>query len=114
MNQKDSTEQTHDLKNAGNKNISQGPAKEMMVLEVGLQAANQMKTFSSQTYYNRMVNASCQYKSDDFIAKVQKMEAGEKPEELQKTLERFIEKVSYRIESALSLNEIINVFQDDF
>lgn len=27
------------------------------VLEMGLQAANQMKRFSSQTYYNRMVNA---------------------------------------------------------
>lgn len=29
-------------------------------------------------------------------------------------LERFIDRVSYSIESALSSNEIINVFQDDF
>lgn len=31
-----------------------------------------------------------------------------------KTLEKFIDKVSWRIEDALSSNEIINVFQDDF
>jgi hypothetical protein len=29
-------------------------------------------------------------------------------------LERFIDRVSYAVESALSSNELINVFQDDF
>lgn len=114
MNPKDSTEQTHDLKNVGNKGAQLGPPKEKKVLEIGLQAAHQMKTFSSQTYYNRMVNASCQYNSEDFIEAVKQQTNSGKPGSLQTKLERFIEKVSYRIESALSSNEIINVFQDDF
>jgi hypothetical protein len=71
MQQKDSSESTADLKNVGNKGAQTVP-KEKMVLEIGLQAAHQMKTFSSQTYYNRMVNASCQYESSDFIDQVRK------------------------------------------
>jgi DNA-directed RNA polymerase sigma subunit (sigma70/sigma32) len=43
---KESTESTNDLKNTGNKG-STLPPKEKKVLEIGLQAANQMKTFSA-------------------------------------------------------------------
>lgn len=61
-----------------------------------------------------MVNASCQYESSDFIEQVRKQTTGGKAENLNSKLERFIDKVSWRIEDALSSNEIINVFQDDF
>ncbi|MFO0118127.1 MAG: hypothetical protein ACK521_11125 [bacterium] len=66
-----------------------------------------MKTFSSQTYYNRMVQSSCQYDSNDFV---NKMREGSNETNLEAKLERFIDRVSYSIESALSSNEIINVF----
>jgi hypothetical protein len=42
------------------------------VLEMGLQAANKMKRFSSQTYYNRMVNAIVQYDPQDFLEVMKK------------------------------------------
>jgi hypothetical protein len=29
-----------------------------------------MKTFSSQTYYNRMVQSACQYDANDFVGKM--------------------------------------------
>ena len=35
-------------------------------------------------------------------------------DKLDAKLEKFVDKVSYRIEEALQSNEIINVFQDDF
>lgn len=70
-----------------------------------------MDTFSSQTYYNRMVNASCQYDTNDFYIKNDKLT---KEQNLNQKLEKFVDKVSYAVESALSSNEIINVFQDDF
>ena len=110
LNPKDSSEQTNDLKSQANKgNIA--PHKDKRVLEIGLQAANQMMTFSSQTYYNRMVQSSCQYDANDFINKIKEEN---KEVNLEAKLERFIDRVSYSIESALSSNEIINVFQDDF
>lgn len=37
------------------------------VLEMGLQAANQMQTLQTQTYFNRSVNACVQYMPSDFI-----------------------------------------------
>jgi len=77
-----------------------------------LQAANQMKTFSSQTYFNRMVNASCQYNANDFFDELKRQTNNET--NLNGKLEKFIDRVSYAVESALSSNEIINVFQDDF
>jgi hypothetical protein len=43
------------------------------VLEIGLQAANKMLSFQSQTYFNRMVNAIVQYDPKDFISEMQKM-----------------------------------------
>lgn len=35
-------------------------------------------------------------------------------DKLDAKLEKFVDKVAYRIEEALQSNEIINVFQDDF
>lgn len=82
------------------------------VLDIGLQAANKMQTFSSQTYYNRMVNASTQFNAADLQAQT-KLTSNEEAT-LKLKLDRFMDKVSYIIEGALSSNEIINVFQDDF
>lgn len=75
------------------------------VLDMGLQAARKMKTFQSQTYYNRSVNYSCQY---DFIQ--------QKPEEEEDefNMDQFMDNVAVRVEEALQSNELINVFQDDF
>ena len=58
-----------------------------------------------------MVNASCQYDTNDFYIKSEKLT---KEQNLNQKLEKFVDKVSYAVESALSSNEIINVFQDDF
>jgi hypothetical protein len=33
---------------------------------------------------------------------------------MEEKLDKFIDKVAYRVEEALQSNEIINVFQDDF
>ena len=83
------------------------------VLEMGLQAANKMKRFSSQTYYNRMVNAIVQYDPQDFLD-VMKKSAQVNDANSAERLEKFIDRVAYRIEEALQSNELINVFQDDF
>lgn len=58
-----------------------------------------------------MVNASCQYDTNDFYAA---NSLNNKEQNINQKLERFVDKVSYAVESALSSNEIINVFQDDF
>jgi hypothetical protein len=42
-------------------------------LDIGLQAAYEMKTFSSQTYFNRTVNACTMYDPKDFINKLASM-----------------------------------------
>jgi len=47
------------------KNISLMTRKK--VLEMGLQAANQIKRIQTQTYFGRSVNKACQYNADDFI-----------------------------------------------
>ena len=54
----------HDIKPQKQTNMSKFQKR---ILEIGLQAANKMKTFSSQTYYNRSVNAIVQYEPEDFI-----------------------------------------------
>ena len=41
---------------------SKMPKKTTRVLELGLQANRPMKTFNSQTYHNRQINKSAQYK----------------------------------------------------
>lgn len=40
------------------------------VLDIGLQAANQIKSLTTQTYFNRSVNKYCQYDPNDFIDKM--------------------------------------------
>ena len=79
---------------------------------MGLQAARQINSFQSQTYHKRSVNASVQYRPEDFIEKIrqQSMLSGD----LDQKLDKFIDRIQYRVEEALQSNEIINVFQDDF
>lgn len=58
------------------------------------------------------MNAAVQYRPEDFIEKIrqQSMSSGD----LDQKLDKFIDRVQYRVEEALQSNEIINVFQDDF
>jgi hypothetical protein len=42
------------------------------VLEIGLQAANKMKSFQAQTSYNRLVNKIIQYDPQDFLEVMKK------------------------------------------
>lgn len=71
-----------------------------------------MKNFQSQTYYNRKVNAIVQYDPEDFISEMQKI--SKEDTGISEKLDKFIDRVAYRIEEALQSNELINVFQDDF
>lgn len=91
------------------------------VLDMGLQAAYQMKQIQTQTYFGRSVNKAVQYNPDDFIGGDSSKENKEKTEEelkaaeeLKEKLDKFIDRVAFRVEEALQSNEIINVFQDDF
>ncbi len=79
---------------------------------MGLQAANQIKTLQTQTYFNRSVNACVQYDPKDFIDKIREQSGN--AGDINEKLDKFIDRVQYRVEEALQSNEIINVFQDDF
>jgi hypothetical protein len=83
-----------------------------MVLDIGLQAARTMTSFSAQTYHNRSVNLSAEYNPNDFISN--KPDIDKNNVENMNKMEKFFEKVAPRIEEALQSNELINVFQDDF
>lgn len=79
-----------------------------------------MKQINTQTYFGRSVNKAVQYNPDDFIGEAGS-KTGEKTEEeikaveeLKEKLDKFIDRVAFRVEEALQSNEIINVFQDDF
>jgi hypothetical protein len=52
------------------------------------------------------------YDANDFMKGMQ--EAIAEDDKLDAKLEKFVDKVAYRVEEALQSNEIINVFQDDF
>jgi hypothetical protein len=61
-----------------------------------------MKRFSSQTYYNRMVNAIIQYDPQDFLeAMKQSAQVSGGDNKQNDKLEKFIDRVAYRIEEAL-------------
>ena len=107
---KDAQDSTFDLK--PNNKQNQGPNKTRKVLEIGLQAGNQIKELKTQTYFERSVNSSALYDANDFMKGMQ--EAIAEDDKLDAKLEKFVDKVAYRIEEALQSNEIINVFQDDF
>lgn len=83
-----------------------------MVLDIGLQAAKPIKTFSSQTYHNRSVNLNVQYNPKDFSEHMPEIDKND--DEVMHKMEKFFEKVAPKIEEALQSNELINVFQDDF
>ena len=57
------------------------------------------------------MNKAAQYNPDDFIGELSNFKDDDTMEE---KLDKFIDKVAYRVEEALQSNEIINVFQDDF
>jgi len=60
-----------------------------------------------------MVNAIVQYDPQDFLD-VMKKSAQTGDANQAERLEKFVDRVAYRIEEALQSNELINVFQDDF
>jgi hypothetical protein len=55
-----------------------------------------------------MVNAIVQYDPKDFISKMQ--EFSQQDQNMTEKLEKFIDRVAFRIEEALQSNELINVF----
>ncbi len=80
-----------------------------------------MKRIQTQTYFGRSVNKASQYNPDDFIGEKSRKKQEDMNEEEQKQademrdkLDKFIDRVAFRVEEALQSNEIINVFQDDF
>lgn len=83
-----------------------------LVMDIGLQAARPIKTFSTQTYHNRSVNVSAEYNPKDFLSAMKGIDSQD--DKMMGKLQSFFEKVAPRIEEALQSNELINVFQDDF
>jgi len=69
-----------------------------VVLDMGLQAAHQIKRIQTQTYFGRSVNKACQYNPDDFIAVLSNFKDDEQMEE---KLDKFIDRVAFRVEEAL-------------
>ena len=59
-----------------------------------------------------MVNAIVQYDPNDFISDMQKFSQSDQG--IVEKLDKFVDRVAYRVEEALQSNELINVFQDDF
>ena len=55
-----------------------------------------------------MVNARVQYDPKDFITEMNKFSSSDL--NISDKLEKFIDRVAYRIEEALQSNELINVF----
>ena len=53
------------------------------------------------------MNKASQYDADDFIAQMSNFKDDEQMEE---KLDKFIDRVAFRVEEALQSNEIINVF----
>lgn len=54
------------------------------------------------------MNACVQYDPKDFISEMQKH--SQQDQNIAEKLEKFVDRVSYRIEEALQSNELINVF----
>ena len=108
---KDAGDQTTDLK-VNQKNNTMPLTTRKKVLEIGLQAANKMKDLETQTYFSRLVNKCVQYDPNDFIKKMEEFSKADT--HINEKLDKFIDRVAYRVEEALQSNEIINVFQDDF
>lgn len=90
MIEKDAADQTIDLKFQGKAgNITHTIKRK--VLQMGLQAARAIHTYSSQTYHKRSVNACVQYRPEDFIDKIRAQSIGSG--DLNDKLDRFINKV---------------------
>lgn len=67
MIEKDAADQTIDLKHTASKGGSIQTIKKKKVLSMGLQAARGIQSFRQNTYHRMSVNASVQYRPDDFI-----------------------------------------------
>ena len=109
--EKDAGDTTNDLKQ-NVKGATQAFGIPRQQLDIGLQAANKMINLQTQTYFNRSVNAMCQYEPNDFIKEIQK--SIDEDKDLIQKLDKFVDRVAKRVEEALQSNEIINVFQSDF
>ena len=96
--EKDQGDSTHDLK-INYKITTQSYTQKRLQLEIGLQAANQKKNLQTQTYYNRSVNAMCQYQYSDFINEIKK--SLDQDENINLKLDKFVDRVAKRIEEAL-------------
>lgn len=105
--EKDANDSCIDLK-APTKNIQYIQTNNKQTLDIGLQAAHQMKRIQTQTYFGRSVNKSTMYDPADF----QKKENEKKNEEVseedmkkaklqQEKLDKFIDRVAFQIETAL-------------
>lgn len=55
-----------------------------------------------------MINAAVQYEPKDFIDVMQKVSLAD--QNIGEKLDKFIDRVAYRVEEALQSNELINVF----
>ena len=78
------------------------------VLDIGLQAAHQMKRIQTQTYFGRSVNKAIQYDVTDFTkgeghrADEQLTEEEYKAQQdMNDKLDKFIDRVAFRVEEAL-------------
>ena len=105
---KEAAETTTDLKFVAKAGGSIQRRTKKKVLQIGLQASNQIQSLTTQTYFNRSVNACVQYEPSDFIDKIKEQSGSGGA--INEKLDKFIDRVSYRIEEALQSNEIINVF----
>lgn len=111
---KEASENSVDLKSQI-KNIDYITKKR--VLDMGLQAAHQMKRIQTQTVFGRKIHKAVQYSADDFQGnddqkevKDQTEEEKQQAKEFSDKLDKFIDRVAFRVEEALQSNEIINVF----
>lgn len=55
-----------------------------------------------------MVNAIVQYDPKDFVGEMQKL--SQQDQAITEKLDKFVDRVAYRVEEALQSNELINVF----
>ena len=77
-------------------------------LDVGVQACKETVTQSSNTVWFRPKNQGIQYDPEDFLA------GATKESDVVDSLSAFVSKVKPIVEEALSQNETIDIFQDEF
>lgn len=98
MIEKDAADQTVDLKQTTSKGAFP-TIKKKKVLSMGLQAARGIQSFRQNTYHRMSVNASVQYRPDDFIEAIRQQSLSQG--DINEKLDRFINRVQYKVEEAL-------------